>query len=299
MKSLDTLLLRTSRTFALAISLLPRTLRGEVTIAYLLFRIADTLEDGALWPPGDCAAALDEFADVVEQGADPAAVERLARAWVARPPVGHAGYLELLGESAFVLESLQALPAEHADVIRRHLLRTMRGMAGFVRASGPDGLQLGTLDDLRRYCHVVAGVVGEMLAELMPLHAPALQPVAGELRARAPLFGEGLQLVNILKDRWSDAQEGRRYVPADVTLTDLFRLARGDLDAADEYTAFIERAGEAWLVPFHRLLVRLARASLDRIETAGPGAKLSRAEVLAIMAATQAELTQEGGLASA
>ena len=41
------MLTETSRTFALAIPLLPEPTRGDVTIAYLLFRIADTFEDAA------------------------------------------------------------------------------------------------------------------------------------------------------------------------------------------------------------------------------------------------------------
>ncbi len=44
---LEELLFKTSRTFALSIPLLPEPTRREVTVAYLLFRIADTLEDGS------------------------------------------------------------------------------------------------------------------------------------------------------------------------------------------------------------------------------------------------------------
>ena len=43
----DSLLMRTSRTFALNIPLLPESLRQDVGIAYLLFRAADTIEDGS------------------------------------------------------------------------------------------------------------------------------------------------------------------------------------------------------------------------------------------------------------
>ena len=46
---LDGLLVKTSRTFALSIPVLPEPTRREVTVAYLLFRIADTLEDSTLW----------------------------------------------------------------------------------------------------------------------------------------------------------------------------------------------------------------------------------------------------------
>ena len=43
-ETLDQLLVETSRTFALAIPLLPEPTRRTVSVAYLLFRAADTLE---------------------------------------------------------------------------------------------------------------------------------------------------------------------------------------------------------------------------------------------------------------
>ena len=45
---MDHLLEKTSRTFALTVPLLPEPTRCEVTVAYLLFRVADTLEDATL-----------------------------------------------------------------------------------------------------------------------------------------------------------------------------------------------------------------------------------------------------------
>ena len=53
MIDVNDLLVKTSRTFALAIPLLPEPTRREVGLAYLLFRIADTFEDATAWtPPG-------------------------------------------------------------------------------------------------------------------------------------------------------------------------------------------------------------------------------------------------------
>ena len=49
-KFLQDQLVKTSRTFALAIPLLPQPTARQVTVAYLLFRIADTFEDASvLW----------------------------------------------------------------------------------------------------------------------------------------------------------------------------------------------------------------------------------------------------------
>ena len=64
---LERLLVRTSRTFALAIPLLPSPPRREVTAAYLLFRIADTFEDATRWPRASRLAALSDFARLLEE----------------------------------------------------------------------------------------------------------------------------------------------------------------------------------------------------------------------------------------
>ncbi|MYK68472.1 MAG: hypothetical protein F4020_02595 [Gammaproteobacteria bacterium] len=45
MQSLQELLVASSRTFAVGIRILPEPLRTEVTVAYLLLRVSDYLED--------------------------------------------------------------------------------------------------------------------------------------------------------------------------------------------------------------------------------------------------------------
>lgn len=157
-------------------------------------------------------------------------------------------------------------------------------MIRYVERSGVDGLlELVDVTDLRDYCYVVAGIVGEMLTELFVLGAPRLGPSAPFLRERAATFGEALQLVNILKDVAYDREEGRRFLPAAVGRAEVFALARRDLDAATEYVHEIQRAGSPdGLVKFTGLPVALARASLERVEQKGPGAKITRPEVYRI-----------------
>src|SRR3990167_6069033 len=56
------LLLKTSRTFALVIPQLPQPTCREVSLAYLLFRVADTLEDaGARWERARQLEALSQL----------------------------------------------------------------------------------------------------------------------------------------------------------------------------------------------------------------------------------------------
>jgi farnesyl-diphosphate farnesyltransferase len=138
---------------------------------------------------------------------------------------------------------------------------------------------------------VVAGIVGEMLTELFVLGRSSLDSVAPYLKQRAARFGEALQLVNILKDRADDAREGRSYLPQGVDPAEVFDLARRDLAASAEYVHALQRAGAPrGLVEFTALPVLLARATLDRVEGSGPGAKLSRPEVAAIVEGMRREL---------
>ena len=61
MTDVETLLQKTSRTFALTIPYLPQPIRNEVGIAYLLFRLIDTFEDAVLWAPSRRIEALRAF----------------------------------------------------------------------------------------------------------------------------------------------------------------------------------------------------------------------------------------------
>jgi farnesyl-diphosphate farnesyltransferase len=284
MANLDDLLVKTSRTFALTIPLLPEPTRREVTIAYLLFRIADTFEDASHWPRERRIEALERFAALLESDrAGGAAAD--AGSWDAAQWSVNQGYVELVSEIPAVLEAFAALSEPAREDIARHTARTARGMAGFVARTGDDGtLALRDVTDLKDYCYVVAGIVGEMLTDLFVLGRRSLDSIAPFLRERAPLFGEALQLVNILKDSADDAREGRSYLPAHVERSQVFELARRDLEASAEYVHALQRASAPrGLVEFTALPVLLARATLDRVEGSGPGAKLSRPEVAAIV----------------
>ena len=61
---------------------------------------------------------------------------------------------------------------------------------------------------LRRYAHLVAGVVGEMSASIFGYRQAATLEYAGRL-------GLALQLINIIRDVGDDARRGRIYLPLD------------------------------------------------------------------------------------
>ncbi|NVO08299.1 MAG: presqualene diphosphate synthase HpnD [Rhodoferax sp.] len=61
---------------------------------------------------------------------------------------------------------------------------------------------------LQRYCHLVAGVVGEVAARIFGQTDPATTLYAHKL-------GQALQLTNIIRDVGEDALRGRIYLPID------------------------------------------------------------------------------------
>lgn len=289
--TLQRLLGKTSRTFALTIPLLPEPVRREVGVAYLLFRIADTFEDATLWTPEQRIDGLKQFVRQL-RGEDEQPVAEAVAGWLQNPPLEHEGYIELLQHTSAVLRWHAELRPAARQLITDHLVRTAEGMQHFVsRTSGEGVLWLETLQDLQEYCFAVAGIVGQVLTELYLLQCPELTSVADELRARAVRFGEGLQLVNILKDATPDAAEGRVYLPKQLTRADVIALAHNGLEAAVEYTELLRTARvDFGVVAFNALNARLAIATLRVLRDHGPGSKLSRLQLTGLTADVMASI---------
>jgi len=282
MPSLEDLLEKTSRTFALSIPVLPEPTRREVMISYLLFRIADTFEDASHWPPEKRITSLRDFNELLRRPAKDKA-RSLSKKWVAASISPHPGYTELMREVPFVLDAFWGLEPEAIEHIKTYVTRSSDGMASIVSRTKGGSLVLGSVHDLQAYCYIVAGIVGEMLTELFLLGRPELTEVAPYLRKRAATFGEALQLVNILKDSAVDAAEGRSYLPSGVPRGEIFALARRDLGVAGEFIRALQ-LGESprGIVEFCALPVLLAWSALERVEKHGPGSKISRPEVFFI-----------------
>ena len=225
---------------------------------------------------------------------DPAQARRFAEYCASDAPVDHAGYLELLSEIPFVLSCLHALPGPSRDILREHVRRSAEGMIEVVARSGADRvLRLGSIPELRDYCYVVAGIVGEMLTELFLLNHPRVAPAHDFLRARSRLFGEALQLVNILKDAEIDEREGRIYIPP--------AQQRGGDGAGARGSAGRQRihagAAAAWRRgrpgrPSTRCWCGWRSEPWRPSRNGVPGNKLSRMEVLAIISEVVQQVDQ-------
>lgn len=281
MSGIKGLLAETSRTFALSIPLLPRPLRYEVSVAYLLFRIADTIEDEPGWSPESRRAALRRMIAAADDELHPAS------GWLTPPesPLEHKGYARLLAQADDVTAAYMSCRPEAREIIRTHLARCASGMLGFLD-SPPD-----SLDRLREYCYFVAGIVGEMCTHLFMQQAAARRPPNGELIGLARSFGEGLQLVNIIRDDLADRRASRRFIPHETDVAELRSLAAEDLEHARTYLGLLLESGvPAGVIAFNKLNLSLARATLARLEERGAGVKLTRGEVVEVYEAVTASL---------
>lgn len=203
------MLLEVSRTFALTIPELPAALSVSVSNAYLLCRIADTIEDEPALDHASTTQLQNDFVEVLKgRGSAEAFAQHAAPLFSdASLPAER----ELIAKTPQVVTVTRSLPPDQQAVIVRCVEIMGRGMSDFQRGASPAGL--ADQDALDRYCYYVAGVVGEMLTELFCAFDPAIARHRAALLALAPSFGEGLQLTNILKDVNEDRRRGACWLP--------------------------------------------------------------------------------------
>jgi farnesyl-diphosphate farnesyltransferase len=208
----DEILPHVSRTFALTIPQLPAALRTAVTSAYLLCRIADTIEDEPALSASDTYVFLERFTAVVK-GEEEA--PRLARDLVQRLSERTLpAERDLVANMERVIRVVGSFDGRQRAAIRRCIEVMSRGMHQFQRTASLKGLARSA--DMDSYCYYVAGIVGETLTELFCAYSPAIMRHYAALYELAPSFGQGLQMTNILKDVWEDRSRGACWLPQEV-----------------------------------------------------------------------------------
>jgi farnesyl-diphosphate farnesyltransferase len=211
-----------SRTFALTIPQLPGGLREAVANAYLLCRIADTIEDDPEMALADKRRYAEQFVSVLE--GDLAPMRFSADLYARLSPQLPAAERELVLNTPRVVRVTRDLDERQQAPMRRCVRIMSRGMARFQDGASREGL--ADVAEMDSYCYHVAGVVGEMLTELFCVHDPAIACQRQRLLGLAVSFGQGLQMTNILKDVWEDFARGACWLPRDVFRESGFELAR-------------------------------------------------------------------------
>jgi phytoene synthase len=136
-----------------------------------------------------------EVDDVVDEMRDPAVAAAKLSWWRQEVASAYAGR-----PSHPVMQALLPLAADYG-IEASHLEAVIDGCQ-------VDLEQTRFLDyaALQRYCHLVAGVVGEVAANIFGRTEPATVQYAHRL-------GQAMQLTNIIRDVGDDARRGRIYLP--------------------------------------------------------------------------------------
>jgi farnesyl-diphosphate farnesyltransferase len=309
-----------SRTFALSIRLLPGSLGRAVLAAYLLCRIADTVEDDHAMSPERKGTLLDLLVRALDDTAEAERFPAVANELVAGEPA----HVELVGHADHVFLLYRSLPERSRLRVRHWVTEMASGMKKFAQRY-PRGIRIGSLEEYREYCYYVAGTVGHMLTDLWHVHTRAIG--VAEYRVlwkRCRAFGEGLQTVNILKDiAWDATRENAIYIPEEslrvrgsshatllspdhaaashAVVEEFIQLAWRDLDQALEYFVAIPRRAIS-IRAFCVLPLLFAYATLRELARSrsmlrtGETVKISRAEVKSLMVAGLGLVLSNGGV---
>lgn len=297
-----------SRTFALTIPQLPTGLRDVVGNAYLLCRIADTIEDDKDLPIDEQTFFSELFINVVKGEAD---AESFAEQL--HPKLSDTASKD---EKDLILHTDRVIRITHSFNQRQRaaLERCVKIMAdGMVRYQEAESLE-GLKDQpaMDEYCYFVAGVVGEMLTELFCDYSDEINQHYDDLMSLSVSFGQGLQMTNILKDIWDDHSRGACWLPAELfrqhdfslinmqagqnhpgfnaSMGELIGLARHHLENALRYTLLIP-SNEPGIRKFCLWALGMAVLTLRKLDkhrnfTDGSQVKISRNSVKATILST-------------
>jgi farnesyl-diphosphate farnesyltransferase len=225
----DEILPHVSRTFALTIPQLPAALSVPVTSAYLLCRIADTIEDEPALTPPETLDFLQRFSAIVAGRGDPQALARDLKQRLTDRTL--ATERDLVANMDRVTRVMAGLSPPQRAAIQRCVELMCYGMPRFQFNSSLRGLARSS--DLDDYCYYVAGVVGEMLTDLFCDYSPEIAQRRAPLAALAASFAQGLQMTNIIKDVWEDRSRGACWLPQEVFTRHGVDLAQVSAQTAD------------------------------------------------------------------
>lgn len=257
-----------SRTFALTIPMLPKSLIDYISNAYLLCRIADTVEDDPLalkekkitWLKSFAVFCSNQFADEME-------LLRLHKIGLELVEKGAKDTeLLLMKDMEPVIKRTMGFPPRVKSILAKGVAILSYGMAASL-----EGQNIKNLDDVDRYCYFVAGVVGELLAALFSEHNKSIDKKG--LMILAVSFGEGLQLTNILKDRITDNKRNVSFLPtadkdtnSSQIIKDYIAICQGHLDDALDFIVKLPE-NESGIRLFCLLNIAMATATIKLISS--------------------------------
>lgn len=217
-KSLRGPLLRSvSRSFYLSLRFLPKPLRDPLSLAYLLARATDTIADTPEPPVALRAEALRALAAAIQGTAPWETTAPLRKSFASRQT--NEAERTLIEQLPGLLQWLDELPAPDRAEVRDVLVKINRGQLLDLERYGAGAGEIVALRnaaELDEYTYLVAGCVGEFWTRLCFRHVKNFSDQSeAKMRELGVSYGQGLQLINILRDAGNDLRNGRCYFPAD------------------------------------------------------------------------------------
>jgi farnesyl-diphosphate farnesyltransferase len=212
---------------------LPKGLRRPIGLAYLLARTSDTIADTATAPVDVRIQCLKEFS-----GSLP--ITYLSAISPENPAERH-----LLQNIPRITAMVDTLPESDRAEIRILLQKITEGQRlDLLRFPDPEKIRaIETAADLDEYTYLVAGCVGEFWTRICAAHIPRYSSLGiEELSQLGRAFGQGLQLVNILRDIPEDLRNGRCYLP----LADLRAIGISDPSTLRDNPPAAQPVFDAW-----------------------------------------------------
>ena len=279
-----------SRSFALSLRVLPASLGLPLGVTYLVARAADTVADTRALPASRRLDGLHALRQALE--ADAGAPAALLGSGDHTP-----SERTLLARLPDVLHAYHALHPEDRSRARAVLLTLTQAMVEALAHFPPETAgRVGALEtraDLDRYTYMNAGCVGEFWTDMVLAHRPRCAAWdRPRMRAQGARFGQGLQLVNVLRDLPRDLRLGRCYLPdaelrrlglapADLLDPGVMPRARPLVDTLIQDALACLDAGRAYTLAVPRREARLRLACLwPLLIGLGTLARLRRAENL-------------------
>jgi farnesyl-diphosphate farnesyltransferase len=248
---LGSLLEDVSRSFYKTLRILPRSVRSQIGLAYLLARTTDTIADTGLLPVERRLQALQQLRDrILARAKTPVQFGELAK------KQSSPAERTLLENCEEALSLLETMPPEDRKLIQQVLDIITSGqeldLRRFASASPETIAALQSDAELDDYTYRVAGCVGEFWTRICRAHIfPKATVDDSFLLQNGVRFGKGLQLVNILRDISADLRIGRCYLPSDP-------LGQVNLKPAD----LLQPQNESRLRPVYNTYLDVSEAHL-------------------------------------
>ena len=210
------LLKAVSRSFYLSMVWLPPAMRRGIALGYMLARATDSVADTSTADAAQRVEVLRQMGRAIAGELPADELQGLLRQLRGEMADAQSKDSEamLLRRFDECLEQLgQVSPAELA-LLRRVLSIIVEGQLWDLTYFA-DRCEVESEEVTRRYTYMVAGCVGEFWTDLglATMGAAFCAPSRREVMAAAGCrYGQGLQLVNILRDAEEDAARGRAYL---------------------------------------------------------------------------------------